>query len=219
MHHWGRENVFPLSFNYGQRHLVELSAAVITAERLGVRQNRMLPVSALNILGAAALTNPDITVNANAEGTGNTYAEERGLPSTFIPGRNMLFFTLGMAYAAKLGVHNLVTGVCETDRAGYPDCRHEFVNAAQRALALALDDDNLIIHAPLVHRSKAETFLLAEDLGVLDMVIEDTHTCYNGNRSNRFDWGYGCGECPACLERSRGWTEYDEDLADKGIVQ
>ena len=211
--HWGRENIFPLSFNYGQRHIIELEAAAKTAERLTVRPRRVLPVPALNILGAAALTNSKISVNANAKGTGNVYAEEHDLPSTFIPGRNMLFFTLGIAYAAKLGIHNLVTGVCETDRAGYPDCRAEFVSAAQNALRLALDDDFLNIYAPLVHRSKAETFLLAEELGVLDTILELTHTCYYGDRSNRFDWGYGCGECPACHERSHGWTEYDENLA------
>lgn len=210
VHRWGADRVFPVSFHYGQKHAVELQCAQEICARLEVRMPNRLPVEALSILGGAALTDPDnVQVSADPAGTGNLYAEAHGLPSTFVPGRNLLFFTLAAAYAAKHGIRNIVTGVCEADDAGYPDCRGSFVRAAETAISEALDE-RIAIHAPLLDKSKAETFALASSLGVLDLIVESTHTCYNGvhDAAHKHDWGYGCGQCPACEERKKGWEQY-----------
>lgn len=202
---WSAAQIHPVLFNYNQRHSVEMQQALIITEKLRIpNRTQVIPVEALDLLAGAALTNSAIDVALDATDTGNEYAAKRGLPSTFIPGRNMLFFTLAAAYGTKVGADTLVTGVCATDRAGYPDCRVEFVKAAGDALSLALDEQVHMI-APLLRRSKAETWALADQLGVLDLIVEDTHTCYHGDRSKRWDWGYGCGECPACTERQLGW--------------
>lgn len=206
---WGPSNVFPVLFNYGQRHAVELAqAGIILSKLLPGHEPVMLDVAALNQIGGAALTDPGVDVNVDAADTGNVYAEAHGLPSTFVPGRNMLFLTLALAYGARHGAYNLVTGVCEADEAGYPDCRKPFVEAARYALALAIDEKQVQVHAPLIKATKAETFKLAEDLGVLDLVLEETHTCYHGNRDVRLDWGYGCGECGSCVERAKGYAQF-----------
>ena len=212
---WGRRHIYPVTFDYGQRHAVEMEQADKITSALDVPEAHVIDAGALRDLGAAALTNTniDVELKASPDRGGapmteyNTYAAEHNLPSTFVPGRNMLFFTLAAAYGAGFGSSTLVTGVCATDRAGYPDCRVEFVSAAERALTLALDEDVHIL-APLLRRSKSDTFALAEELGVLELVLEQTHTCYHGDRSQRHDWGYGCGECPACDERRRGWEEF-----------
>jgi 7-cyano-7-deazaguanine synthase len=207
---FGRANVHPVSFDYGQRHMVELKQAHLIANALGVRSPLTIPVLVLKFLGGAALTNSSIDVQAKATQTsGNQFAYKHGLPSTFVPGRNMLFFTLAAAYGAQLDVYDLVTGVCEADASGYPDCRASFVSAAEATLSEALDDV-VTIHAPLLERDKAETWELSKRLGVLDVVVELSHTCYHGDRSNKFEWGYGCGECPACVERAKGFAEFTE---------
>lgn len=212
---WGRENVFPVSFTYGQKHIVELEQAKKICSIFECEQPALIPVEALSEFGAAALTNQDIEVEAVAqEGDGETnwWAFEHNLPSTFVPGRNLLFFTLAAAWGAPRGILDLVTGVCEADSAGYPDCRESFVAAAEGAISEALDD-LFDIHAPLLRLNKAKTFKLAEDLGVLDTVIEHSHTCYNGNREDMHEWGAGCGECPACLERAGGFSVYKKEYA------
>lgn len=206
---FGEENVYPLSFFYGQRHEVELDQAQEICRLLGVRQPRFMTAVQLQSLGGAALTDKHIEPNVDATGTGNKYAEDHGLPSTFVPGRNMLFLTLATAYGAKLGVYKLVTGVCEADDAGYPDCRTSFIVAAEIALSSALDEEVNIL-APLLHRTKAETFAMANELGGLEIVLKHTHTCYRGERQLLHEWGYGCGECGACAEREKGWMEYRE---------
>lgn len=205
----GEANVFPLSFFYGQRHEVELTQAREICRQLNVKQPEFMSAVQLQSLGGAALTDKRVEPNVDATGTGNKYAEDHGLPSTFVPGRNMLFLTLATAYGAKLGIYNLVTGVCEADDAGYPDCRSSFVSAAEVALSKALDE-TVEIHAPLLRRSKAETFKLASDLGGLETILKHTHTCYRGERHLLYEWGYGCGECGACVERAKGWTEFKE---------
>lgn len=208
---FGRDHVFPVSFAYGQKHSVELECAMSFCDHLGVKHPVVLPVEALQVLGGAALTDPEhVEVSSDATGTGNVFAEKHGLPSTFVPGRNLLFFTLAMAYGAKVGAYNLVTGICEADEAGYPDCRQEFAVKAQDALAAALDE-KITVWAPLLDKSKAETFKLAEELGVLPAVVRLTHTCYNGVHDQLHLWGYGCGECPACLERIKGWDQFQAD--------
>lgn len=210
---WGKDEVQPISFDYSQKHQVELEQAKKICEKLGVAEPVVLPIEALAQLSAAALTNPDIEVEAEAqqhgEDTTNIWAAQHGLPSTFVPGRNLLFLTLAAAYGAMNGAKELVTGVCEADAAGYPDCRKSFVMATRVALSEALADD-FIIWAPLISINKAATFQLAEDLGVLDTVVEMSHTCYHGERETKHDWGYGCGECPACQERANGWSEFKE---------
>jgi 7-cyano-7-deazaguanine synthase len=208
---WGPART--IAFDYDQRHRVELEQSEKISKLLGAESHIVLPVEALKVLGGAALTNKDIEVEAEAsEHSLNAHAWSHGLPSTFVPGRNMLFLTLAAAYGAKFGIYDLVTGVCGQDRAGYPDCRVEFVRAAEIALSVALDE-NVSIYAPLVDQTKAQTWALADDLGILDVIIEHTHTCYFGERDIKHEWGAGCGSCPACVERARGWEEYRSGVA------
>lgn len=210
---WGSDRILPVSFDYGQKHKVEMDCAREVCARLEVPMPEILPVEALKVLGGAALTDSNVEVASDAAGTGNLYAAEHGLPSTFVPGRNLVFLTLAAAYAAKNGVRNLVTGVCEADDAGYPDCRGSFIRAAEHAITEALDD-RIAIHAPLLDKSKAQTFALASSLGHLDLIVKHTHTCYNGvhDLAHLHDWGYGCGECPACEERAKGWNQYKDTV-------
>lgn len=203
-------NVYPLLFDYGQRHRIELDQAKRIAAMLRTARAMTLPVDALRVLGGSALTDGDVPVEASAtRAGGNAYAAQRGLPSTFVPGRNLVFLSLAAAYAATLGANTIMTGVCEADAAGYPDCRRSFVEAANKAVSQALGEA-LVVDAPLLHMNKASTFALAESLGILDLVVEETQTCYRGERGgeHKHDWGHGCARCPACLERERGWAAY-----------
>lgn len=196
-----------VSFDYGQRHAVELVVARKIAENAGVRHT-VLTVPALREIGAASLTNASIPSEMDAVGTGNVYAAEHNLPSSFVPGRNAIFISTAMAFAAPLGIYNLVTGVCEADDAGYPDCRGVFIESMEATLRLALDDSRITIFAPLLTLDKARTFQLAYDLGALGDVLELSHTCYNGEHDTWHEWGFGCGECPACETRAKGWAEF-----------
>ena len=140
--------------------------------------------------------------------------ESSGLPNTFVPGRNLLFLTLAAAVAYRRGLEVIVTGVCETDFSGYPDCRDETVQATARALGLGLARD-ITVHTPLMWIDKAATWRLAESLGgpaLVDLIIEHTHTCYLGDRTHRQAWGYGCGECPACVLRAKGYAAFSDNL-------
>lgn len=133
-----------------------------------------------------------------------------GLPTTFVPGRNLLFLTLAGALAVRRGIGVLVGGMCETDFSGYPDCREATMQAQQQTLRLGLDAD-LTIATPLMHIDKAATWQLAHDLGgdaLVRLIVEDTHTCYLGTRGARHDWGHGCGTCPACDLRAKGWHRW-----------
>lgn len=210
---YGAENVYPLGFEYGQKHSVEIEQAKIIADLLGVKKPEYLSIEALSQLGGAALTDDSITVEAEASiDSGNAFAHAHGLPSTFVPGRNMLFLTLAAAYGAKMGVYTLVTGVCQADASGYPDCRQQFISDAQYALSSALDE-KVEIETPLILRTKAETWGMAADMGILDLVIKHTHTCYHGDRSQMNEWGAGCGNCPACEERRNGYEQFLTTLA------
>lgn len=213
---FGADGIRPVSFDYGQRHRIELTCARRVCGAMGVMPPFVIPVEALGRIGGAALTDEDVAIDTDATGTGNKYAEEHDLPSTFVPGRNVIFLTLALAFGAKDGIYDLVTGVCETDRAGYPDCRSEFVQSLERTLRFALDEPFVNIHAPLLKRSKAETFALADELGVLDLILEHTHTCYRGERLQRWDWGYGCGACGACVERRDGYEAFQRLVRDRG---
>lgn len=205
---YGEENVYPLGFDYGQKHSVEIGQAKKITKLLGVKDPEYLTIEALHQLGGAALTDKSIEVEAKAGiESGNVFAHTHGLPSTFVPGRNMLFLTLAAAYGAKLGVYDLVTGVCQADASGYPDCRMQFVEDAQYALSSALDEQ-VRIQAPLLVLTKAETWAKAAEMGILDIIIKHTHTCYHGDRSQMHEWGAGCGNCPACVERKNGYEEF-----------
>lgn len=198
---WARqefEEAVAVTFHYGQKHAVEVEAAKRICERLGV-PHHLVDLSFLPDLVESALT--------SGGNVSQQHPLKPGLPASFVPNRNALFFTLAHALAQKIGAEVLVTGVCETDFSGYPDCRQEFVDAIEAALNVGSQSD-IQIATPLMYLDKAETFMLAEDCGVLDVVLEESHTCYNGDREHRHEWGYGCGTCPACLLRKRGWEEY-----------
>jgi 7-cyano-7-deazaguanine synthase len=197
-----------LGFDYGQRHRVELDcrAAIRAAlaapgglgeTRLGA--DHVLTLDALGVVSDTALTRETDVALTDA-----------GLPTTFVPGRNLVFLTFAAALAYRRGCRHIVLGVCETDYSGYPDCRDDTIKAMQVALNLGLET-RFVLHTPLMWRDKAETFALAEDLGgqaLVALVVERTHTCYRGDRTHRHDWGYGCGECPACALRAEGWRRW-----------
>ncbi len=179
-----------ITFDYGQRHRVELDCAVEVARRAGVRHHRTITVDSLRQLGGNTLCG-DSAANLGATGQG-------GLPNTFVPGRNLLFMTLAAAWAWQLGTKDLVTGVCQTDYSGYPDCRADTMAALQQALRLGLELD-VTIHTPLMHISKADSVRLAQAEGGLELLAW-THTCYAGQVPP-------CGACPACLLRAKGFAE------------
>ena len=204
------ERVETVGFAYGQRHAVELECRARFAERLrsafpawGARlgDDHMLDLGIIGALGSTALTSDvEIAMGAN------------GLPTTFVPGRNIFFFTAAAALAYRRGIRHLVGGMCETDYSGYPDCRDDTLKALQVTLSLGLDS-RMVVETPLMWLDKAATWSLARDLGgdaLVSLIIEDTHTCYRGDRSTRHAWGYGCGACPACDLRSAGWVRFQD---------
>lgn len=201
-------SVQTIAFDYGQRHRIELECQTrvlaeirtqfpIWAARLS--EHRLIDLHTLNEFSETALTQ-----NVPIE------MDERGLPTTFVPGRNILFLVVAGIHAYQRGARNIVGGMCETDFSGYPDCRDDSMKAMQVALNLGMDA-RFVLHTPLMWRDKAATWTLAADLGgqaLVDLIREHTHTCYLGNRSNRYDWGHGCGECPACELRARGYAHF-----------
>ncbi len=184
-----------LGFDYGQRHAVELQQARLIAERAEVP----FRILTLPPLGGSALTEAGADVNA-------PHAQDAALPASFVPGRNAVFLTLAASYAYTQQISDLVGGMCQTDYAGYPDCRRTFIDAQQTTLSLALGRD-VRLHTPLMYLTKAETWKLAADLGVLDTVRELTHTDYHGDRSERHPWGYGKLDNSASILRAKGYEE------------
>jgi 7-cyano-7-deazaguanine synthase len=207
--------VHPVTFDYDQRHRVELQQAATILhelaghERLG--EQVVLRVPALGELGGAALTDLEVDIEAKAsDDGGNGYAAKRGLPSTFVPGRNVILIATAAALAGRLGAPHLVTGICAMDRAGYPDCRAEFASSMETTLRVGLDWPELTLHAPLLWLTKAGTWTLAHAVGGLEgveLIRRHSHTCYHGDRTEH-EWGAGCGECPACAARAEGWIGY-----------
>ncbi|BCF87092.1 7-cyano-7-deazaguanine synthase QueC [Paraburkholderia largidicola] len=204
------EYVETVGFDYGQRHAVELECRVNVLRRLredfpawGAKlgDDHMLDLSILGQISDTALTQGKaIEMQAS------------GLPNTFVPGRNLLFFTLAGALAYRRGVQLLVGGMCETDYSGYPDCRDSTLKALQVAIALGMDQP-LVIETPLMWIDKADTWRMADTLGgaaFVDLIRTETHTCYVGDRNEQHDWGYGCGECPACELRQKGFESFRE---------
>ncbi|GEN87530.1 7-cyano-7-deazaguanine synthase QueC [Oceanobacillus sp. FSL W8-0428] len=186
------EHVELVTFDYNQRHSLEIEVAREIAEEQGLRHH-ILDMSLLNQLAPNALTRADIEVE-NAE-------EEGKLPNTFVPGRNLLFLSFAAILAKQINAKHIITGVCETDFSGYPDCRDIFTKSLNVTLNLSMDED-FVIHTPLMWLDKAETWEMADGLQVFDYIRERTLTCYNGIR------GAGCGECPACQLRQRGLDQY-----------
>jgi 7-cyano-7-deazaguanine synthase len=197
-----------IGFAYGQRHEVELAQRpVIRAElaRLSSRwgahvgDDHVLELGTLGEISETALTRDAAFAMTSA-----------GLPNTFVPGRNLLFFTYAAALAYRRGIRTLVGGMCETDFSGYPDCRTATLQALARAISLGMDE-TFTIETPLMWFDKAGTWQLAQDLGgmpLVDLIIAQTHTCYTTDRTTRNVWGYGCGTCPACELRAKGWTRW-----------
>jgi 7-cyano-7-deazaguanine synthase len=202
------ERVETVGFDYGQRHGVELAcrAPVIASIRAAFPQwvekigdDRVVSLDLLKAISDTALTS-DVAIEMNAN----------GLPNTFVPGRNILFLIVAAAIAYRRGIGTIVTGVCETDYSGYPDCRDEFVKAMQVALNLGMAQ-RFALETPLMWIDKAATWRMAHQLGgdaLLEIILEKTHTCYLGDRSRRHDWGFGCGTCPACELRKNGYVKY-----------
>jgi len=200
--YWALKNfdeVQAISFNYGQKHKVELELAKKVCETL------LIPHHIFDVTGIflnSALVNHD-------ENISGPHHINKDLPASFTAGRNAVFLSIAGGYAYDNNLGNIVTGVCQTDYSGYPDCRKRFVDAIQVAISLAVDSD-VEIHTPLMYLTKKETWELAEKLDCLQDVIENSHTCYNGDHSTFNEWGYGCGECPACLLRKRGYEEFKQ---------
>ena len=197
-----------VGFDYGQRHAVELQA------RLAVREGmarvlpqwatRLGPDHVIDLTGFGAIGETAMTTDRAIE------VGARGLPSTFVPGRNLVFLTVAAALADRRGLEVLVGGMCETDFSGYPDCRRDTIDAMQSALSLGLDKP-VPIETPLMALTKAETWSLADRIGgaeLVELIIEASHTCYVGDRTHRHAWGYGCGTCPACELRAVGYEQW-----------
>ena len=201
------DRVETLAFDYGQRHVSELAARPVILEKLRgfapwhgkLGADHLLPLDTLKAIGGSALTDA-VRIEMGAD----------GLPTTFVPGRNVMFLTAAAALGYRRGIFELVGGMCETDFSGYPDCRDESVQATARALSLGLARA-VTVHTPLMWIDKAATWRLAEELGgaaLVDLIVEDSVTCYEGDRTQRHDWGFGCGVCPACELRAAGYARY-----------
>jgi 7-cyano-7-deazaguanine synthase len=204
-------HVETIGFDYGQRHGVELQQRVKIRDAIAVEfpawgqrlgADHVLTLDTFGQISDTAMTRA-VTIQANAD----------GLPNTFVPGRNLLFFVYAASVAYRRGIATLVGGMCETDYSGYPDCRNATLQSLATSLSLGLDRQ-LLIETPLMYIDKAGTFAMAHTLGgraLAELVIELSHTCYLGDRTHRHAWGYGCGTCPACGLRSAGWQRYTDE--------
>ena len=197
-----------IGFEYGQRHGIEMTVRPRILERLKALdpkwKTRLGEDHVINIDSLGAISETSLTRNVQIE------MSESGLPSTFVPGRNLIFFAFAGALAYRRDLRHLVAGMCETDYSGYPDCRDDTIKAMQLALGLGMDR-RFVLHTPLMWIDKAATFELAERIGgkaLSDIVIEETHSCYMGDRTNKHVWGYGCSGCPACQLRRDGYEKY-----------
>jgi 7-cyano-7-deazaguanine synthase len=197
-----------VGFDYGQRHRIELDCRAGVIERLRhefpqwsgkLGEDHIVDLRVLGEVSDTALTRETAIA-----------FEKSGLPNTFVPGRNLLFFTFAAAIGYRRGARHLIGGMCETDYSGYPDCRDDALKALQATLSLGMDH-RFVIHTPLMWRDKAATWALAHELGgdaLIELILEETHSCYFGDRAHRHTWGYGCGQCPACELRRRGWEAF-----------
>jgi 7-cyano-7-deazaguanine synthase len=207
------QHVETVAFDYRQRHRIELDQRLVVldelrrqsphwADRLG--EDHLVDMAVLGQISETSLTR-DVAFAM----------EKDGLPNTFVPGRNLLFFTFAATIAWRRNIRHLVGGMCETDYSGYPDCRDNTVKALQVALNVGMDK-SFVLHTPLMWLDKAETWALAHELGgqaLVETILEHTHTCYQSERGPRHTWGYGCGECPACSLRKRGYETWAKRTA------
>jgi len=197
-----------VGFNYDQRHSIEMECRKVVLENVAAAfpewgaklgEDHIVDLSALGAISETSLTR-DVEIKMTQE----------GLPDSFVPGRNLIFLNFAAAVGYRRGMTTLIGGMCEADFSGYPDCRIETLNAQMMAITLGMDKVYKL-KTPLMNLSKAGAWELAEKLGgqkLIDIIKEDSHTCYKGERGERFDWGYGCGTCPACELRAKGWAEY-----------
>ena len=197
-----------LGFNYEQRHAVEMECRKVVLDNVvkafpdwGAKlgEDHIVDLSALGIISETSLTR-DVEITMSDE----------GLPNTFVPGRNLIFLNFAAALGYRRGLTRIIGGMCEADFSGYPDCRKETLDTQMQAISLGMDKV-FTLETPLMHLSKAGAWDLAYKLGgqkLVEIILEDTHTCYIGERGERFDWGYGCAACPACELRAKGWADY-----------
>ena len=202
--------VHTIGFDYGQRHAVELECRQQVLNNIGqihqdwpqrLGDDQLIDMPFIKSLGETAMTT-ETAIKYDAS----------GLPNTFVPGRNVFFFTTAAAVAYRLGVDNLVGGMCETDYSGYPDCRDQSIQQLANALSLSMDSD-LTIHTPLMWIDKTATWNMADEIGgqaLTELIIEHTHTCYIGDRTILHPWGYGCNDCPACELRANGYATWQQ---------
>lgn len=202
------QHVETVGFDYGQRHSIELQQRLVVLAKLREQnavwsarlgEDRLLALPTLGSISETSLTR-EVAFEVSAS----------GLPNTFVPGRNLLFFTYAAALAWRRGINTLVGGMCETDFSGYPDCRNDTLQTLAKALALGMDRP-FAVETPLMWKTKAETWGLAQEIGgdqLVRLILDETVTCYLGERGLRHDWGYGCGSCPSCELRRKGWDEW-----------
>ena len=201
---WALENfkeVHTITFTYGQRHGIEVEMARKIAEKAGV-DFHLTDIAAIASIGRNSLTDSSIEMDQKKPAD--------SFPNTFVPGRNLMFLTVAAMLAYRRSLNVLVGGMCETDFSGYPDCRDDAIKALQVALNIGMDT-RLNLVTPLMWKNKKETWQLAFDLGgqsLVDLIVQETHTCYIGTHDELHEWGYGCGQCPACLLRKRGFAQY-----------
>lgn len=202
-----------VGFDYGQRHSVEMrcreqmrdgirAAFPHWADKLG--EDHIIDLTALGAISETSLTRDQEIIMTEA-----------GLPSTFVPGRNLIFLNFAAALGYRRGITDLVAGMCEADFSGYPDCRKDTLDAQMEAISMGMDRE-YALHTPLMHVSKAGAWSLAKELGgpeLVELIRIQSHTCYKGERGALHNWGYGCGECPACELRAKGWTQYSQGAA------
>lgn len=201
------DRVETIGFAYGQRHAVELDQRPLLRAQISKTSGRPLGGDVVvDLSGYGALAESALTSERAVEWANN------GLPATFVPGRNLVFFTVAAAHAYRRGISTLVGGMCETDFSGYPDCRRNTIDAMQSTLQLGLDTP-MRIETPLMHLTKGQTWALTKELGgdpLVAAIVEHSHTCYEGDRTHRHAWGYGCNACAACELRAKGWREWRE---------
>ena len=212
---WALEHydyVETVGFHYDQRHAIEMECRMSVLEKMrGLKadwdaklgQDKIIDLAALGAISDTSLTR-DVEIILN----------EQGLPSTFVPGRNLIFLNFAAALGYRRGITTLIGGMCQADFSGYPDCRIDTLNAQMQAISLGMDR-GFTIETPLMNLSKAGAWALAKELGgdsFVELILEQTHSCYLGEREIRHDWGYGCGTCPACELRAKGWSEYCHGL-------
>ncbi|MBL0849234.1 MAG: 7-cyano-7-deazaguanine synthase QueC [Candidatus Liberibacter ctenarytainae] len=211
------DKVETLGFDYGQCNKVELDCRLRIRKKMiqlipewgkSLGEDLVLPMTTLGDISHSSLTQ-NIAIKI----------QDNGLPNTFVPGRNIIFLSFAAALAYRRDIKNIVAGVCETDYSGYPDCRNDTIKAVEKALNLGMESD-FTVYTPLMHLKKYQTWQLLHNIRgkhLVDLILEESHTCYRGIRDIRYEWGYGCNSCPACQIRRQGWLEYKEQLPNFNI--